>query len=77
MSLIRLIAGLGLVGLVVAASWAGVEVLVKETGNEAFCAGCHSMKPMAAAYRDDLHGGRNPGVPALPVSTAISRTTNL
>lgn len=61
MSLIRLIAGLGLLGLFVAGSWAGVDFLVKETGDETFCAGCHSMKPMAEAYREDRHGGNNAG----------------
>lgn len=59
MSLIRLIIGLGLVGVFFAASWVGMEVMIKQTGDEAFCASCHTMEPMAAAWRDDVHGGKN------------------
>jgi len=59
MSLVRLIVGVGLVGVFVAVSWVAVAAMVKQTGGEEFCASCHTMKPMAAAYRDDVHGGKN------------------
>lgn len=32
-------------------------VAVKETSGVNFCSSCHSMKPMAAAYSNDVHGG--------------------
>ncbi|WP_299987544.1 NapC/NirT family cytochrome c [Sulfuricurvum sp.] len=32
-------------------------VAVKETSGVNFCSSCHSMKPMAEAYRNDVHGG--------------------
>lgn len=32
-------------------------VAVKETSGAAFCSSCHSMKPMAKAYANDIHGG--------------------
>lgn len=32
-------------------------VAVKETSGVVFCSSCHSMKPMAAAYSNDVHGG--------------------
>lgn len=56
---VRPVIGLGLAGLFVAISWVGIEVMVEQTGGEAFCARCHTMKPMAVAYREDVHGGRN------------------
>ncbi len=32
-------------------------VAVKQTSDINFCGSCHSMKPMAAAYRNSVHGG--------------------
>lgn len=32
-------------------------VAVQETSGVNFCSACHSMKPMAAAYSNDVHGG--------------------
>jgi cytochrome c-type protein NapC len=32
-------------------------IAVKHTSDVNFCGACHSMKPMAAAYRNDVHGG--------------------
>ena len=32
-------------------------VAVKQTSGVNFCSSCHSMKPMAAAYRNSVHGG--------------------
>lgn len=52
----------------VTGSWLFTEVMIEQTGDEAFCTGCHSMKPMAAAYRASLHGGNNShGVQAICV----------
>ncbi len=49
------ISGIGLViGLVI--SFITV-VAVKETSDVNFCSSCHSMKPMAEAYRNSVHGG--------------------
>lgn len=36
----------------------GEYVIARTTGVE-FCASCHSMEPMAAAYRADVHGGHS------------------
>jgi len=38
-------------------SWAVTDVVMHETGDEAFCRTCHAMRPMADAYREDVHGG--------------------
>lgn len=32
-------------------------VAVKHTSDVNFCGACHSMKPMAASYRNSIHGG--------------------
>ncbi|HEY9202813.1 MAG TPA: NapC/NirT family cytochrome c [Sulfurimonas sp.] len=32
-------------------------IAVKHTSDVNFCGSCHSMKPMAAAYRNSVHGG--------------------
>lgn len=45
--------------VIVVASWIGTEVMIKQTGNEEFCSGCHTMKPMAASYAYTKHGGNN------------------
>jgi cytochrome c-type protein NapC len=46
-----------LVPAVVFASWAITELMVEQTAGEPFCASCHTMNPMVAAYRQDIHGG--------------------
>lgn len=52
-----------LVGIVVTAVIVGLVisfttvVAVKETSGVNFCSACHSMKPMAEAYRNSVHGG--------------------
>ncbi|QFU76811.1 cytochrome C [Halioglobus maricola] len=46
-------------GLGVAASWAVMDTMIHATGDDAFCGSCHSLEPMSAAYREDLHGGNN------------------
>ena len=32
-------------------------IAIKKTSGEQFCSSCHSMKPMAEAYRNSVHGG--------------------
>lgn len=48
------------VGIFAAASWAIIDTGMQATGDYEFCTSCHSMAPIAAAYREDLHGGDNP-----------------
>ncbi|MDR2550930.1 MAG: NapC/NirT family cytochrome c [Desulfobulbus sp.] len=36
----------------------GAEMIERTSGVE-FCSSCHSMRPMARAYEEDIHGGRN------------------
>ena len=56
---IKLIVGAALVGIFATVSWISLETMIELTGDETFCASCHTMKPMAAAYREDVHGGKN------------------
>lgn len=42
----------------VALSLVGAEMVERTSGVE-FCSQCHSMTPMVAAYKDDIHGGVN------------------
>ncbi|MFN2289184.1 MAG: cytochrome c3 family protein [Chromatocurvus sp.] len=46
-----------IVPIFVVGSWAVTEVVVHKTGDAAFCSTCHAMRPMVAAYREDIHGG--------------------
>ena len=46
-----------LVPTLVFASWVITETMVEQTGGEPFCGSCHTMSPMVAAYRGDVHGG--------------------
>lgn len=43
----------------VTASWLLTQSMIEATSGVEFCGGCHSMKPVAAAYREDVHGGNN------------------
>lgn len=43
--------------MAVFASWVLTETMVEQTGGEPFCSSCHTMSPMVAAYREDIHGG--------------------
>jgi cytochrome c-type protein NapC len=45
------------VSAVVVASWAVTDTAIALTSGEDFCASCHTMEPMAKAYREDVHGG--------------------
>lgn len=51
------LAGLG-VGMV--ASWAVLDTAFHATADYEFCTSCHAYGPIAAAYREDTHGGNNP-----------------
>jgi len=54
---------LAIVGIVVGGVLIGMGtsfftvIAVKHTSDVNFCGSCHSMKPMAAAYRNSVHGG--------------------
>ena len=50
---------LGGLGLGVALSWAAMDTMIHATGDDKFCGSCHSMAPISASYREDLHGGNN------------------
>ncbi|WP_200762564.1 cytochrome c3 family protein [Nitrosophilus alvini] len=54
----KVVAGIGglflVIGLVISYITA---VAVKETSGVNFCSSCHSMKPMATAYLNSVHGG--------------------
>ncbi|MEQ8516443.1 MAG: NapC/NirT family cytochrome c [Chromatocurvus sp.] len=43
--------------ILVIGAWAVTDVIVHETGDAGFCGTCHAMRPMVAAYREDIHGG--------------------
>lgn len=44
----------------VLASWLVTETMVEQTSDVEFCGSCHTMAPMVAAYRADIHGGSHP-----------------
>ena len=46
-----------LVGLVISILTANVAHL---TGDVSFCSSCHAMTPMVEAYKENVHGGKNP-----------------
>jgi cytochrome c-type protein NapC len=56
LALVAALAGLG-----VAASWALVDTGIHFTSDDEFCTDCHSHAPIGTSYREDLHGGNNPG----------------
>ncbi|HSN70141.1 MAG TPA: NapC/NirT family cytochrome c [Steroidobacteraceae bacterium] len=41
----------------VVAAWMVTETMVEETSGAEFCGSCHTMAPMVASYRADVHGG--------------------
>lgn len=45
--------------IVVIGSWAATQFMIEETAGEEFCTSCHTMVPIGATYRADLHGGAN------------------
>ena len=59
MKLIRIALILAGVGVVAIASWAVIDTAFHATGDYEFCTSCHAYAPIAAAYREDLHGGNN------------------
>lgn len=46
--------------LLVSGSWILTESALQATSGEAFCSVCHTMKPFAESYAEDVHGGNNP-----------------
>ncbi len=66
----------------VLASWLVTETMVEQTSDVEFCGSCHTMAPMVAAYRADIHGGGHPqGVRAkctqchIPADNVVSYIT--
>ena len=53
---ILVIIGLAVPSTVVAPSVVK-ETMVEETSGAEFCGGCHTMTPMVASYRADVHDG--------------------
>ncbi len=37
----------------------GIAEMIKHIGDKKFCTVCHTMEPMALAYEQDVHGGKN------------------
>lgn len=46
-----------LIPTTVLASWLVTDTIIHSTSSEEFCGGCHTMAPMVASYREDVHGG--------------------
>jgi cytochrome c-type protein NapC len=51
---------LAVAGVFAIASWALIDTAFQATGDYEFCTSCHGYEPIAAAYREDVHGGNNP-----------------
>ena len=57
--LVKVVAVLAVLGIGVIASWAAMDTAFHATGDYEFCTSCHGYEPIAAAYREDVHGGNN------------------
>ncbi len=70
---------IGSIGLVVGLLVSFTTVVaVKETSGVNFCSSCHSMKPMAEAYRNSVHGGYGPsGVVAKCADCHLPHTSTM
>jgi len=67
-----------LVALFATLSWAVTEETFHRTSHEGFCVSCHSMKPFAAAYEEDVHGGRNQfGVQAACTDCHLDKSSSM
>lgn len=55
-----IVAGLAGAGIFAVVSWAALDFAFHATGDYEFCTSCHGYEPIAAAYREDIHGGNNP-----------------
>lgn len=40
-----------------ASGWVVTDTVMHRTSGESFCGDCHTMAPMVASYRQDIHGG--------------------
>ena len=58
--LLKIVLVLCVAGIGVVASWAALDTAFHATGDYEFCTGCHAYAPIAASYREDIHGGNNP-----------------
>ena len=53
--------GVAVAGVFAMLSWVVIDTALHATGDFEFCTGCHAtMAPLAAAYKQDKHGGNNP-----------------
>ena len=60
------------------ASWAVTETVVTGTSDVEFCGGCHTMTPMVASYRNDVHGGAGQqGVESVGVALGLEERPDL
>ncbi|PID42628.1 MAG: cytochrome C [Proteobacteria bacterium] len=58
---VMLVSGVAGLGLVAILGWVVIDTGLHVTGDYEFCTSCHNtMAPMAIAYKNDLHGGKNP-----------------
>ncbi len=57
--LLTVCAGLAAAGIFAVASWAVLDTAFHATGDYEFCTSCHGYEPIAAAYRENPHGGNN------------------
>lgn len=46
--------------VLVAGSWILTQGALESTAGAQFCSVCHTMRPFAASYAADIHGGANP-----------------
>ena len=56
---VKILAGLAFLGLFALGSWAVMDTAFHATADYEFCTSCHAYEPIAAAYREDVHGGNN------------------
>lgn len=52
--------GILLLSVFVSGSWIVTDTALQATSGDEFCSLCHTMKPFAEAYSEDIHGGKNP-----------------
>lgn len=47
------------VPVILSVTWAVTETALRSVSSPSFCARCHTMGPMVAAYEEDVHGGHS------------------
>lgn len=72
------LAALILVPITVLAAWVVTDTIFHDTSGAEFCGSCHTMAPMVASYREDVHGGAGDrGVQAKCVDCHLSHDSSL